>query len=405
MRLEGVWDEFRTRMIAPYVEASQAAKSALESLIMAGKLQETDQALADFDRKSKAVEKLLREPRTAYPFGNQAPNEVQGVVTYYQTVIDGARSQGRSGAESHFNLRPIPMNGQFGPSERFRSYSEELPAKLALANARAHAEAEEKRRADEAAVMAAISAQEKEREKAAVAIVKQKLAAVHDGKELLALADALPELLPAPPTDARGRDRMDETIPLQQSLRQLADDWMDGKLERAARADGGEPGGGRPYEPAIRTLRERILRETLVARLAAPELQAEPWSKMSVEEALNGLARKAGEERKWKRALELLQALTPQEARFNGDERVVAIRAYLTGTNLEQAEQYPEAILAYDAVLQEICDFSPVQEATDRLKALRKAHPEAFERLRRVDGAGAVPRPRMPLPPTGDFVK
>ena len=53
------------------------------------------------------------------------------------------------------------------------------------------------------------------------------------------------------------------------------------------------------------------------------------------------------------------------------------------------AEQYPEAIRAYQDVLQQVCDFSPLNEATERLKALRKEHPEAFGR---AEGAPGVAR-------------
>ena len=132
----------------------------------------------------------------------------------------------------------------------------------------------------------------------------------------------------------------------------------------------------------LRKLRERVKRDVIAERLQAPELRQPPLAELPVNVAAAKLADAAAEKADWKRAYDLVLVAESGERapRFAvaPSARSQAIHSYLTALNLEKAEQYREAIAAYQLVLQNVTDRVPTQEATDHLKALRKTHPEAF---------------------------
>jgi hypothetical protein len=102
---------------------------------------------------------------------------------------------------------------------------------------------------------------------------------------------------------------------------------------------------------------------------------------MPLKQAVAQLAGKLYERGEWARLLRVLTAReeSGREAQLvSGSDDVKGVRAFLTAQNFEKAEQLAEAARAYRDVLACIGDFVPVNAAAERLKALKKGHPEVF---------------------------
>jgi hypothetical protein len=134
-----------------------------------------------------------------------------------------------------------------------------------------------------------------------------------------------------------------------------------------------------PFAAELGALRRRIEREVFVSVLRVPELNQPPLADKPPQQAVEELVRQSAQKKEWRRVIELLQAsrqLKGEDPR--GDtELLEALRSYLAGQNLELAEQWSDAAAAYKRVLLCTSELAPVADAADRLKALKREHPEA----------------------------
>jgi hypothetical protein len=244
--------------------------------------------------------------------------------------------------------------------------------------------------------VAALAAVNNELAKLAQAVARQKeegvaaldrraregLAKVDNAAAATALADALrAERAGAPAGPAASESELLET-----KLRELAQ-HMSNELENPRELLIQEPGmrttkSGWPAQ--LQAVRERLYRQWFCRRAETPELMQAPLAELSLRKAIETRAAALHREANWTKLLRLLttqQGLT-DGARLRSDgEDLQGLKTFLTAQNLEKAELYAEAAQAYRRVLGCIGDYVPIEAAADRLRALRKDHPEALERL------------------------
>ena len=128
------------------------------------------------------------------------------------------------------------------------------------------------------------------------------------------------------------------------------------------------------------------LRQMLLTELTPRVLKLPPGKERRPDETheqfLERQFAEAAREGRW----EDLQRMATLRSRISGSgstmngfyELSTAVRSFLDGRRMEETGDFPAAIMAYERVLRSTADFAPASEATDRLKALRQAHPEAF---------------------------
>lgn len=77
---------------------------------------------------------------------------------------------------------------------------------------------------------------------------------------------------------------------------------------------------------------------------------------------------------------------------------ITACAAFVSGQNFEKAGQFSHAVLSYQAVLRQAGKHVPLKEAGERLAAISKEHPQAFNAAKENELRGpesaAPPRPR-----------
>jgi hypothetical protein len=163
-----------------------------------------------------------------------------------------------------------------------------------------------------------------------------------------------------------------------------------GRLQSAARtADFSRLNGPDDIDPeiveAFADLRERMVREALGRVLRAPELNRNPMANQPIEKALDELHQSLAAAGEWQRVAGILEIRNSR--RFAGDVRMAdadalaSIRLFLAGQNFELAEQWADAASGYKAVLRNAAEGAPIQEAAERLKALKRLHPNATASL------------------------
>ena len=113
--------------------------------------------------------------------------------------------------------------------------------------------------------------------------------------------------------------------------------------------------------------------------LGVPELNAPPLSEKPADAALDAVTDGLAEKGEWRRLYEMLKAraaLQTNGGRRSEDDALMALRSFFTAQNLELAEQWPEAVQSYKAVLQCASPRAPIKPAAERIKVLVKEHPE-----------------------------
>lgn len=131
----------------------------------------------------------------------------------------------------------------------------------------------------------------------------------------------------------------------------------------------------------LQALRQRVGRAWLARRSESPEFLQPPLASTPLNDAIAQLTRTLFEQRAWPR---LLKVLSARESAFGNlqrggePEELRGVRVLITAQNLENAEQYVEAARSYKEVLGCIGDLVPTDAAAERLKPLKKEHPEAF---------------------------
>ena len=370
--IESFWEEFRQRMARTFAGAEREAQIAVEKALIADRpVPELEALVAKYEARSAETEKLTRDPNQ---FGGPRPSSDEGRLgnlKNFRAVIAALEELKRDDPEiltPTYNQQLLLSDRMHGVTEEFRKFVPKLAARRAQHRTEVQAAIESKKRE-----------QTPEKQRAgevnqAMAAVREKILALQTPQAARDLAETLPQIL--------GRDTQELSV-LYRDLLQLATWWAD-PTKPATESPGSEynPSGITSAALEMRTLRERITREVLAERFAMPELRKPPLADLPVSVAVGKVADEAAELGEWKRVYELLRAVdsAPRMRGFPVESNTCmqAIHAYLSGQNFEKAEQFLEAIAAYQLVLQNVTDRVPTKEATERLKALKKAHPEAF---------------------------
>ena len=106
------------------------------------------------------------------------------------------------------------------------------------------------------------------------------------------------------------------------------------------------------------------------------------------------LAADARQHKDWHRLRDVLE--TP--SRFLGSGQFVAtgdrnaVRSFLAARNLDEAGVWPAAVTAYIQELKNAATFLPVEEIKERLEAIRREHPDDYQRGS-DQAAGPAPAP------------
>jgi tetratricopeptide (TPR) repeat protein len=337
------------------------------------------EAIANFDRKGQLAEALGSSGRRMSSGGSS--QMIDTVTQYYRNLADLLEALGSPLNRTAPSVYPVTLTGSFSPSPEFRAFAAALHKEFEQARQAAQAAETEREKRLQAENIGREEAEARRREKALRDVFHREALGVHDVKALLALVDQLPTLVP--PADGPSPDRQmainGEMERLRSELRRMAAWWLSGGASQYT-SGGAWNQAETEFPVEMKLLRDQAMRDMIATRYEAPQLREPPASEMELEAAVLALARKSGEAGDWKRALALLGSLGSSSLDGSAQMRQNAIRSFLAGENFERAEQFPQAIRAYQSVLEEVCDFSPVNEAIERLKALRKAHPEIFER-------------------------
>ncbi len=196
--------------------------------------------------------------------------------------------------------------------------------------------------------------------------------------------------------------RQEDFGQLASQLNMLAAAWASASpvlLQQQERYGGGESARG-SYAKELAELRRRIEREVLAQVLKAPELNAPPLAEKPPDAAIAAFCADLAQRGEWRRLLQVLQAQPPnplqQQYGRMENESVAALRSFFAAQNFELAEQWPDAVQAYKAVLRATGENIPVQPAAERLKTLMKEHPEA------AAAPALSPESRRPIPSQDD---
>jgi hypothetical protein len=132
----------------------------------------------------------------------------------------------------------------------------------------------------------------------------------------------------------------------------------------------------------LRAVRTRATRDVLAQLWQTPEIKQPPLAGLAPEVALEKLSDDLATKGEWRRLLVLTrnraEAHMISEGPGAANDLTSALREFITGQNLELAEQWFSAVEAYKNVLRSSSLRAPTKEAAERVKALTKAHPEAF---------------------------
>jgi hypothetical protein len=150
--------------------------------------------------------------------------------------------------------------------------------------------------------------------------------------------------------------------------------WENG-LGSIVNRDVAEPGA---VAVEITRTRERLWRTILAERMREPALAQDDVRKLLVREALENVARQAGERGDWRHAFALLrEAEASPSAPGSPGRSSGEVRAFLTGRNLEKAELWKQAAANYKVALKAVEHPALVTAAAERLKWLAANHPES----------------------------
>jgi hypothetical protein len=209
-----------------------------------------------------------------------------------------------------------------------------------------------------------------------------RITSIANGADALALSTELrnrPKALPGSQSELRG-----DLYQLQNdlnSLGQFAAACEQGRFNFSL-LQLAEPSRHR-WQKQTSEVRARFARQALASQLGAPEIMRAPLEAAALEKAVLQLADEAAKKREWRKVYDMLRVCNGAGDRFGsgrdpiGDE-IGGIADFFTGQRFEKAEQWAEAITSYQNVLRRMGNRLPVAEATERLQALKREHPEAF---------------------------
>ncbi len=140
--------------------------------------------------------------------------------------------------------------------------------------------------------------------------------------------------------------------------------------------------GRHRWQKQTSDVRARFARQALSKQLGAPELMQAPLDLSALENSVRQLAEAAAKRKEWRKVYDLLLVCAGSDPmRMPGgshmNDELLGIADFFAGQRFEAAQQWPEAVRSYQNVLRRMGDRLPVEEATERLKALKREHPEA----------------------------
>ena len=204
--------------------------------------------------------------------------------------------------------------------------------------------------------------------------IARSIAALGKPEEIAGLVEATRRI--APGLEANETEDFRE---LARDLTSLAAEWNGATVDSQVPAHS--------WSADTQLVRNRLRRERIAREMALPEIVAAPLAGQPIETALETLADDCAKRSDWRRVLDCLTASRqilafahdPHSARNETLGREIqAVSDFLAGGNFEHAEQFAEAVRAYQNVLRQPGAHVPVRAATERLQALKKEHAEAF---------------------------
>jgi hypothetical protein len=153
-----------------------------------------------------------------------------------------------------------------------------------------------------------------------------------------------------------------------------------------------QPNGGHRWRDEVSEARVRLARQAIATQLQEPEIQRAPLDVAALEKTISQHADDAAKQHDWLKTYKILM-ICARDNRFGRNqiaEEIDGITDYFAAQRLEKAEQWPEAIRTYQNILRRMGDRLPVAEATERLRAIKKEHPEAV--------AATPAQPTAPVP-------
>ncbi|HEY2342233.1 MAG TPA: hypothetical protein VGH90_04340, partial [Chthoniobacteraceae bacterium] len=132
------------------------------------------------------------------------------------------------------------------------------------------------------------------------------------------------------------------------------------------------------WNNALSALSGRAEREGLAKRANAPELLQPPLANLATAEAVRAFGKTLFSGGDWKRLCVLASepmSSNPSGSVFSRDD-LIGLKSFVTAQNFERAEEFDRAAESYREVLACVGDFVPTDAAIERLKALKREHPE-----------------------------
>lgn len=360
------------RVVQPLAKATAERQAALDDAI------ETRKPAAELTATFAAFAEAAQRQSVVRASGYEQNSNLTTAITAYRNIVNVCKSvEAGSAAEGQNQIREARSAVQQLGAARAAKYEQMLDKMDADLIERAGKFREQR-----------------------LAELRTRLAAVKQPTDL----DTLAADLQAWSAQARMRNSngQDDFAQLASQLNTLAAAWVAASpilLMQQDRFGGGESARA-SYAKELTDLRKRIERDVLAQVLKAPELNTPPLSEKPPEAALAAFADDLAQRGEWRRLLQVLQAQPPTQMQLSGrgeNETVTALRSFFAAQNFELAEQWPDAIQAYKAVLRSTGERVPTKPAAERLKALVKEHPEAAAQV-----PASLPDPRRPsLSPDG----
>jgi hypothetical protein len=368
---------FRNRIAKPLQQASEEARNRLDKALLERKN----------STELKPLLAALAQARQDFHAANKqsgAGSLDRNTLDFYRAMV--AAQQAIETGRDYYQVKSFNFDSEFAPSIEVRALAQRVDEdQKANQAARERQRQEEQRKEEENRRK---QAQQVAEQKAAhaVATIRTRLLAVDKPQAAIALADEIPALA----SEIRDEDPRFTRLALDtaiQDLRAIAAWWLDSTDPAGASVSWQERRATHPFVSEMSKLRDRVRRDLAAQRLDEPQLRQPPLANEEIGVALEKLANKAADAGEWRRVYDIRRValpLRPAPSAESQDEQMMAVKQYLTAQNFELAEQYRDAVRGYSSVLQHVTARIPVKEAAERLKALRAAHPEAFEAVETI---------------------
>lgn len=336
------------RLAQPYFEKVKNLRSRLDEAIVTGKSRDESTALL------KELEAAVKQAETLRVSASEIPSDSQ-IYFHYRKVMEALDS------DANDSLNVVQSRMQTA-RESIRQLDGKIADKL---------EATLKKKEQELVEEASRTTVE------AVQKLRTRLADVKDATELETIASEITAASVA--ARARQDGSQENLSQIASTLTSLTNAWRTASPALLQQERHGEIRlAGGSLQAELQIIRERIERDTLSRSLRIPELLKPPLSEQKPDIALESFADQLAAQSDWRRLYRILEARAALRG-YNGgsspDDTLPSIRAFISGQNLELAEQWMDARMAYKEVLRATSERAPVKAAAERLKVLDREHP------------------------------